>query len=349
MVYAYDGAENLVRRDSSAGIDSPIHDGERLLDEALAHGVSAAGDDELLFDGAGRTLAAGARTFDWNEAGRLAVVNEGDRVLATYAFGADGAILEARSADGTRHAIGDSVLIEDGVASAYLRVDGEPVARLEYADTAATLLGDLAPAERDGAVLSPRPDGVVTAGDAWLALAADAGYARVRRRAEAADVDTLLRSSARQVLVDRQERPTFLHRGATGQTVAVSDPSGALVERTHRYPSGAVRWTSAAERDPADASGWRDDATGLVLRSSGVLDPTLGLFLAPYPLGLLEAGPEELERPWLLANPYRVGLGAPRADLACGTCGFRSPVAGPEPPLVLDPSPGADLRGWHGL
>jgi YD repeat-containing protein len=349
VVYAYDGAENLVRRDSSAGIDSPIHDGERLLDEALAHGVSAAGDDELLFDGAGRTLAAGARTFDWNEAGRLAVVNEGDRVLATYAFGADGAILEARSADGTRHAIGDSVLIEDGVASAYLRVDGEPVARLEYADTAATLLGDLAPAERDGAVLSPRPDGVVTAGDAWLALAADAGYARVRRRAEAADVDTLLRSSARQVLVDRQERPTFLHRGATGQTVAVSDPSGALVERTHRYPSGAVRWTSAAERDPADASGWRDDATGLVLRSSGVLDPTLGLFLAPYPLGLLEAGPEELERPWLLANPYRVGLGAPRADLACGTCGFRSPVAGPEPPLVLDPSPGADLRGWHGL
>lgn len=347
VAYAYDHAENLVRRDSSEGIDSPIHDGERLLDDALAHGVGVAGDDELLFDGAGRTLAAGQRTFDWNEAGRLAVVREGDRILATYAFGAGGEVLEARSADGARHAIGDSLLIEDGVTSAYLSVDGEPVARLEYADTAAALLGDLAPAERDGSSLTPRPDGVVTAGDAWLALAADAGYARVRRRAEAADVDTLLRSSARQVLVDRQDRLTYLHRGASGQTVAVTDAAGSLVERTHRYPSGALRWSSAAEGDPAEADGWRDDATGLVLRPTGVVDPTLGLFLAPYPRGLLEAEPEELDRPWLLANPYRVGLVAPHASFACTECGFRSPVAAPAPPAPLDPSTGGLLMNWH--
>ncbi|MFO0748155.1 MAG: toxin TcdB middle/N-terminal domain-containing protein [Myxococcota bacterium] len=288
VTFGYDAADNLVSRESTLGAESPEHDGDRTI--AGAHRVTQVGDLAIGYDAAGKVTSRGATGFDWDGQGRLVAVKEGGATIAEDVFAAGSDRVWSRSGDERTWSFGDFA-VEDGVAVVHVKLGEESIARREVA--AGTLV-----------LPDQNADGALDAADAWLA-------SRSSTAAVSAEVDAMLNASARQGLIDFGQATTWLHRDHTSDLALATDASGAPVERTLRYPFGALRWSSTNDPERrAFADQWTDEATGLVHFLARDYDPRLGRFLRPDEMfRTLDA--DQLDAPWEALGNYIYAFNSP--------------------------------------
>ncbi|MCA9517364.1 MAG: VCBS repeat-containing protein, partial [Myxococcales bacterium] len=297
VTYGYDAADDLIARTSSLGEASPVHDGARTL--GRGHAITKAGALDLTYDARGGTLTRGAATYGWDGLGRLTAFTTADGVAWRYGYaeGQDRA-LEV-SADGVSYFVGDSLTVEDGVASIYVNVASDSVARYETSELAATVLSDL------------NADARVDSADAWLAYARERGFVAAGSDAPAASpVNHLLAAAAAQGLIAFADRVTYLHRDQTGNLVAVTNEDGALVEETLYYPFGLARWSSTNGAERRGVAGKTAEPGGLVRMGARLYDPHLGRWASADPLfAILESG--QVDTPWEALGGYVYGWNTP--------------------------------------
>ena len=97
----------------------------------------------------------------------------------------------------------------------------------------------------------------------------------------------------------------YVHTDALGTPIAITDASGAVIERSEYDPYGAL-----LNRPITDGPGFtghvQDAATGLTYMQQRYYDPLLGRFLSVDPVGAFEGPRENFNRFWYAAgNPYR--------------------------------------------
>ena len=130
----------------------------------------------------------------WDFMGRLAEVDDAEsgEPVARFAYGAtrDRVLKED---DGQRtHYLRSDVEVRDGIVTVYVSVNGERRAKVESALIAPTTHSDGAPAGGDGRV---------SAADAWVVRANEAGVPGVPGVDSLRSVDDTLRAAARSLLV----------------------------------------------------------------------------------------------------------------------------------------------------
>jgi len=311
LTYAYDAADNILSRVSSLGDASPVHDGDRTIDPNRPHQVLQAGPWSYAYDGAGRMTTRGDQTLEWNVFGRQVGTRGADgAMLSEHAYIDDDTRAMTRSGDQTTYFLGDNIEVVDGVASWTFSHAGSTVARIEYADAAAEIYTDLAPAAVAGDVFTPEGDAMITAGDAWLSWANEAGVIELDAEA-VTPMGELLSSAAALGLIGYGDRTSFLHRNHLGSLAVVTDEDGEVVERTTYYPFGLQR--SSTTNDPERlgyTSARRDPGTNLLVMGIRSYDPHLGRWTAPdLAFQGIDAG--ELGRAWEAMGTYVYSLNAP--------------------------------------
>jgi RHS repeat-associated protein len=165
-----------------------------------------------------------------------------------------------------------------------VQLDQDRHVRIEEPSFAAKILPDLAPASGPDTGIQPDADGSITAGDAWLLSAVQAGWMTTSTTApESIDPRVLLHASARRSLYGTDPRVVYLHTDSLGSTVATTDDQGASLGRAEFYPFGQVRMAQG-EGDPHGFTGKEADAaTGLLDFGARLLDPVTGRWTAPDP------------------------------------------------------------------
>lgn len=306
--YAYDAADNIVARTSTLGDDSPVHDGDRVIDADRPHQVTRAGAFTYAYDAAGRMTRRGDVELTWDAMDRHVTSLVDGEVTVEHAYIDQDSRAMTRTGSSTVYYHGDDFEIVDGVATFVLGLGGTSVARMEYADFAAEMLSDVAPAE-DGDTLSAVGDDEINAADAWLSLATELELLSLDTEPSA--VNDLLASSAALGLIGWDERKTFLHRDHLDSIVAVTDADGEIVERRLVYPFGATRWSSTNAPEPSSFTDKRTDpGSDLILIGLREYDPHLGRWIAPD-VAFATIGVSELEVPWEAMGNYVYALNSP--------------------------------------
>jgi len=186
--------------------------------------------------------------------------------------------------------------VRDGTPVSYISLGDRRVARVEEPALAATFLSDVAPASGTDQDLIPDPDGLITAGDAWLALADAEGLLGLADGAAADPARLLLHASADRILNGLDERIAWLHADHLGSVVAETGEDGKATARREVYPYGGERYAEGAT-DPHGFTGKEeDDATGLVYFGARYYDPWTGRWTAADPAfrSVTEVGEVEL-------------------------------------------------------
>jgi hypothetical protein len=117
-----------------------------------------------------------------------------------YGYAAPNDRVLERGAGGLVLHLAPTFEVRDGVARILVAFDNVPVAEIETAALQTDVFDDAAPADD--------PDGVINAGDAFVASLAGT--------ASAATPTELLRASARRLLVGDGERISYLHNDPRG-------------------------------------------------------------------------------------------------------------------------------------
>ncbi len=279
--YAYDAIDNLVRRTSSRGAASPAHIGEMSYGEGAGpNALTRAGAMELEYDGAGFLTRRGDLSFSWDVFGRLTQAHRDDAEILRAAPGAGADRHVVEEGPGFNLLLSPVFEVEDGMALTHVYLGDRLVATRESDTLAARVLSDLAPAQGE-AVLDPEPDGRIDSGDAIVAERAHGGVGLLGE-VEPSATRRLLRASVRRSLLEGEPRRTFHHRDRDGNTVAVTDGEGAVVDRVAWYPFGLAR-TPAGSGRWGRGSKQTDSSTQLTFYGARYYDPTLGRWLSPDP------------------------------------------------------------------
>ncbi len=170
----------------------------------------------------------------------------------------------------------------------YVEVASHRVAKIEAAVPEAAGLPDLAPAELgDGDRVVPNPDGLVTAGDAWIAQAVETEVLALDQDQPSAPVLELLAAAARRELAAvpaEARKVTYFHYDHLGSLVAVSDADGEVVERRTQYPYGLDRTPNLPREAEYLFTGKEHDrSTGLVYFGARYYSPRLGRWTSADP------------------------------------------------------------------
>lgn len=286
-------ADLLLSQHSSRGRTSPAHVGDyRYGGAAGPHAVVQAGAVELGYDPRGNLTSRGDVAFEWDFLGRLRRATRAGEELVRYSYSGNGDRVVKREPGSTTFYAHPEFEVRNGVATVYVRVDGDRVVEIEDPSFAATFYSDLAPALGPDAALEPAPDGRISAGDAWVAAAVEGGALALAAGDPPApsSVRDLLRASARRALDGLEGRTTYYHQDHLGGTAAGSDEQGALRERSEHYPFGAVRHQTGEAPSYGFAGKELDASVGLVHFGARYQDPWLGRWTAPDPLyGVVDA------------------------------------------------------------
>ncbi|MBI5493518.1 MAG: VCBS repeat-containing protein [Deltaproteobacteria bacterium] len=279
--YAYGPADRLLALPAGpAGTPSGAvaHD-----DTAHPNAPTRVGDLTLEYDAAGRMVRRGPRQLDWFVEGRLREVREGSRVLGSYAYGPEGALVKKTGAGHVTYYATADFEIRDGVGVFYVRAGGQRVARVEVPALAADLLPDVAPASVTAGQTVPAPDASITASDAWVAHAVASGVLPAADRTLTdEDADAILAASARRLVLGTGSTTTFNHTDPLGAVTLTTDDSGRVIQR-HRYSAyGVQELASRGWAEPHGfAGGELDDATGFIQFKARAYDPALGDWISP--------------------------------------------------------------------
>jgi RHS repeat-associated protein len=284
LTFAYDTANRLVSKESSLGAASIEHVGTLAYgDGAGEHAVTRAGSLDLGYDGAGQMIVRGDATLNWDHMGRLVSTTVDGVGVASSAYDPEGVRIRKREGGHEDLFLTTDFEIRDGMAITYVQLDEDRRVRIEEPAFAADVLPDLAPASGPDTGLTPAPDGLITAGDAWMVQAAAAGTLDFTPGPTAVDPMVLLHASARRMLYGTDPRIVFLHVDSLGSTVAATDDQGALLGRAEFYPYGQVR-LAQGEVDVHGFTGKEvDKTTGLLDFGARYLDPMTGRWTAPDP------------------------------------------------------------------
>ncbi|MCB9661371.1 MAG: VCBS repeat-containing protein [Sandaracinaceae bacterium] len=287
LSYAYDTIDNLVEKRSDRGRESLMHLGELGYGQdgtgAGPHAVSsissqaAGGAQTYTYDEAGNMLTREGQRNTWDFMGRLSAVDNDDsgEPVARFAYGAtrDRVLKED---DGQRtHYLRPDLEVRDGIVTVYVSLNGERVAKVESALFAPTTHSDGAPAGGDGRV---------TAADAWVVRANEAGVSGVPGVDSQRSVDDTLRAAARTLLIAQEPLVEYWHGDHLGSVVLSTDEAGDVLQRMEHYPYGHPRAQSAHLPDRSYTGQERDGSTGLSYHSARYLDTRLGRWTAADPL-----------------------------------------------------------------
>jgi len=293
LTFRHGPANLLLSQTSSRGAQSPAHVGDyRYGGAAGPHAVVQAGAVGLGYDPAGNLTRRGDVQLEWDFLGRLSRASRADEELVSYGYAGNGDRVLKREPGATTYYAHPEFEVRDGVATVYVRVDESRLVRVEDPTFAAAFYTDLAPAEGPDDDLSLTPDGLISAGDAWVAVGLTSAALTTADPAgeTPSPARDLLRASARRALEGLQERTVFYHHDHLGGTVAATDAHGAVVERSLHYPFGTVRHQQGDAPNYGFTGKELDESVGLVHFGARYLDPWLGRWSAPDPLfALLDA------------------------------------------------------------
>ncbi len=292
LSYRYSVNDNIESKVSSLAELSEEHVGDYQYQPTKPHAVTKAGTTYLAYDAAGNVVQRGLDTFQWDFAGRLTRTTQGNRQLTTYQYGADRFRVSKHERGSQSYYLGDDFELRDGIATIYVRIQGQRVAKIESTELAATVLPDLSPTAGDGQI---------TAADALVALQAND---------DPALIDRLLSAAAKRSLVAATGGLTYLHHDPLGSAVATTDAAGELTSRTEYYPYGTPRYESAGISEDYSFTGQeRDRSVGLSYHANRYYDTRITRWVSADPL-FLGSPTTAVERPFEL-NLYSYGSNNP--------------------------------------
>jgi len=288
LSYEYDDADSILRKTSSLGSASAEHVGTYSYDPTIApHRPTRAGDLPLAYDAAGYLQSKSKWAFAFDYRGRLEHADDGGKARVTYEYGPGIEPKIKRDGDSTTLYVAPDYEIRDGIAELYVRLGNTRVARseLKLAPPPASL-PDLAPGDIAGRTFEPQPDQRITAADAWVVGAVQAGVFDTAAPADPALVGELLMASANRMLADSEamaESVRFLHADDLGSTRVTTNADGEREQVQDSYPYGLPRMQSADFREPYGFVGKEAASTGMLAMGARQYDAQLALFISPDP------------------------------------------------------------------
>lgn len=335
--FSYDEIDNLSSQTSSSGGAGPEETSEYVYGTGAGpHAATRVGEQDLAYDPAGNLVARGLDQFDWDHAGRLRRLRRDGKSVSEFLYGPGRDRVRKSEAGQTTDYVSPDFEVRDGVPTAYVRVGGLRVAKLELAGHSSDL-EDLAPITAQGDSITSAPDSAITAADAWVSAALKAGTFWTGDDQEHTDPSRLLAASARRLVVGAETKVTFLHHDHLGSTVLSTDESGAAVQHSTQYPFGSPRSTEFYREDYSFTGSEYDAAVEGSYHGARYLLSGVGRWASPDPAFLV------LEKPGVEgANPYCYVLNRPTG--ARDTTGTQ---AEPGDEVVQE---AAAARGWlaHG-
>jgi RHS repeat-associated protein len=276
LSYAYDTTERVLSATSSLGAASPAHVGSYTYSPDKPLAVQAAGSISYSYGASGLMTSRAGLAYERDAYGRLTRVTESGALREAVAYGWTGERVLRLQEGGAAYVIGPDFEVRDGVTVLYPRLEGTRVARRMSTSLAAAVLSDLSPAADQGGTLAPTGDGVIDAGDVWIAEAAALGVVKLAASTSPSPVSRLLRASARRLLLDDSPAVVSLVQDHQGSTTLSLDEKGDLVAERAFYPFGEARGAEAF----VDRSGFtgqeHDESTGLVHFKFRAYDPHSG-------------------------------------------------------------------------
>ena len=287
LQFAYDDIDNILSKTSDKGAASRDHVGDYQYGQngAGPHAVTTAGKTKLGYDASGNLTNHNNDRFEWDFLGRMANAASNDNPVARFWYGAATERIKKTEQGQTTYYLTPDFEIRDGVATLYVRIGAQRVAKIETPQ--ANFLPDLAPAHLDGTTAVPDSDGKITAGDAWIAQASVANIFQLDPAQSDAVVDELLGASVRRLLGlpdSIKAKITYFHNDHLGTTVVVTDSDGTIVERRAQYPYGLERNDAPPLEVAYSFTGKEHDwSTGLTYFGARYYLPREGRWGAPDP------------------------------------------------------------------
>lgn len=305
LAYSYSPSGRLLSKKSSLGGDSLVNLGDYKYGEngAGPHAVTTVGGQSLTYDKAGHMLTKGDDCYQWDFRGRMIATLKNCKPVASFDYG-DGAKRIIKRVNGVAtYYLTSRFEVRNGTAVSYLDVGGDHVVRVKNPGFAAKVLSDLAPVTGSDDAITPQPDNVITAADAWVAQAIGAGLMTLKKKRDVSSVRALLLASANRMLDGDKPVTTWLHRNYRGDIVAQTDADGKVVATAVYYPYGALRY-STGQVDPYGYAGRETDAsTGLMYFGQRYAEPVTGQWTSPDPMFSV-AGDAVFDSPAQAVNPY---------------------------------------------
>ena len=278
---------SLLSKVSSLGEKSPAHLGEYRYDEKRSHAATQTGGIKLSYDKAGHVTKRGQQEHTWNYLGkRTKTVREGETIGQYWYDHANRRTIKAELGLHMFY-VTPNYQIREGAIASFLKIQHDRVVTSWTVKGVEKFFDDLAPASGD-ASLKAQPDGMITAGDAWLYHAAKSNIVKLslKSRPHAMNLtQDMLMSSVQRLLLSDKETSYYNHVDHLGSVRAVTDGDGNVVLRQHFYPYGALRSQSGSIqlfRYSFQGSEW-DGATQTNAFPVRSFDPSLGLWLRPDP------------------------------------------------------------------
>ncbi|MBN2531197.1 MAG: VCBS repeat-containing protein [Deltaproteobacteria bacterium] len=317
LTYAFDAIGNIVDKSSSLGKASLAHVGAYSYGSGAGpHAVTRAGDMSFHYDAAGNMVQHGKELYNWNHLGQLASVQTPQGPPTEFGYDAGGQRVYKRNGTHEMLYITPDFEIRDGIATTYVQLHGNRVAKKESTAFAAKFLADLAPITGNDSSASSHGDGRITAADAWVAHARKKGYlaappGNVESVSEQkSDLGILLSAAAMGIMLAYGEQTTWLHHNHLGSTAATTDKNGNILQRTEHYPFGEIRYQSHYLEDYTFTGQERDLSTGLSYHAARYLDPRLGRWISADPMFEV-LGEETLKYPFEALNLYTYSSNSP--------------------------------------
>lgn len=288
LTYAYDELDNITAKKSDAGSKSPEHVGDYTYGESGAgpHAVTTAGTMTLKYDQAGNMTLHGQDTYKWDYQGRLYQATRGNEVLGDYTYGAGRDRVKKQEDGHVAYYVAPDFEVRDGVAIVYVTVGDRKVVKIEDTAFATKMFDDVAPGyEVDGKYFST-PDGVITAGDGWVAF--------LQKRDPFTRAPSPRAYCQFDAATTECQYLTYILTDHLGSTIWVFGPDGAQVQ-SEWYPYGAKRLVSTSIfEDIRFADKEIDNSSGLRYHGSRYASTFLAIWTQPDRAFALLHTPDEL-------------------------------------------------------
>ncbi len=305
LTFTHSPAGNLTSKVSSLADKSAAHVGAYTYDATNTHKLMTAGHYTLGYDAAGNTTShTDGEQLSWDHRGRLTDIAHGGETTAHFEYGASDVRVSKRENGSTTLYVTPDYEVRDGDAQIYVTVGDRQLARIEYTDTAAKLLTDIAPATLTATLATPQPDGLITSGDAWIAqLAATTGIGVAG--VTPSSVDDLLAAAARRLLAGQgTEIVTYYTHDAVGSFIHGTDGTGKTVARLVQHPFGTRRWSLGGAPEDLRFAGKEIDASGLAYYGARYAHVGLGRWVSPDPEFDSVTNPAAFDTPDQVSGAY---------------------------------------------
>lgn len=310
LTFAQNSVNNITSKESSKGNQSPVHIGALTFGQERIHAVQKAGNLSFAYDASGNATQRGDTNWTWDGQGRWTEVKQGDQTIAKAWYGAGLARLIKEENGLHTFYVNDSFVIREGVGVTHLSLAGNKIAAHFDPGISAKFFDDIAPATGQG-TLTAQPDGVITAGDAWLYHASKQGILQATLKKRPIDINLtqdMLAASITRLLDGSTPYKRFYHGDHLGTVRAVTDEKGEVIGRQAYYPYGKPRSTEGVQPHYSYMGAEWDTTTQTYRFRVRSLDPTTGRWLSPDP-AYLKVGTTRDE--WnsygmVLNNPIRM-------------------------------------------